>query len=214
MAGTSSQTYAGIPAGTVCTATETATGATAALAVTSTGSPQALTIAPNGSGTMNLVNTYQPLPGNVVVTKTVTGAAAGLQSEVGILVTCSGPRVYAVVLPAGAPAGTYQRSIAGLPAGATCTVIEAVNGSNEAVDVSATGNRQQIEVPPAASGTLALINNVEAVAPEPPTPAPPPAPVLPATGAGDSTGGVALVALLIGALGAVLVAVSRRRFRT
>jgi hypothetical protein len=63
-AGTTSQVYPQIPAGTVCTATETANGGTSAVTVTTQGSPQSLTIAPNGSGPSTSPTPTNPPPGH------------------------------------------------------------------------------------------------------------------------------------------------------
>ncbi len=110
-----------------------------------------------------------------------------------------------LIVPAGSPGGSYQRSFTDLPAGTTCTVAEVLNGSNDAVDVTTSGGRQQVQVEAGGSGSVALVNNVEAVPEETTIPA-----VLPATGSGTS-GNIALVALLLGVAGGVLVFATRRR---
>jgi len=216
-AGTTSQTYAEIPEGTVCTATETASGANASVSVVSEGSPQSVTIAANGTGTINISNSYEPLPGSLVVTKTFTGAAAGQQSTVGILVACGAPNNFAYVIPAGTPAGDFPRAFDDIPGGTTCTVTEVVDGSNSAVDVIPVGESQQVVVPPGGTATVNVANAVEALPPIPtttttttiaPTTTTRPA-VLPPTGGGsDNTG---LVAGVLVALGIAALVVARRR---
>ena len=215
-AGTTSQTYTEIPEGTVCTATETASGANASVSVVSEGSPQSVTIAANGTGTMSITNTYEPLPGSLVVTKTFTGAAAGQQSTVGILVACGAPNIFAYVIPAGTPAGDFPRTFDDIPGGTTCTVTEVVDGSTSAVDVTPVGQRQQVVVPPGGTASVAVANQVEALPPIPTTTTrrrshlrrPRPA-VLPPTGGGSDHTGV--VAGVLVALGATALVVARRR---
>jgi len=210
-AGTTSQVYSQIPAGTVCTATETANGGTSALTVTTQGSPQSLTIAPNGSGTLNLTNTYEPAPGSLVVSKVMLGSAAGQQSLVGLLVSCDSPDLFTFLIPAGTPAGEFPKSFSGIPAGSTCTVFEARDGSTAGVDVTSTGDRQQVVIPAGGTASVQLTNTiVEALAPVAPTTVPA---SLPRTGQGGS-GGVALVALLFATTGLVLLFAVRRRHRT
>jgi hypothetical protein len=210
-AGTTSQVYSQIPAGTVCTATETANGGTSALTVTTQGSPQSLTIAPNGSGTLNLTNTYEPAPGSLVVSKVMLGSAAGQQSLVGLLVSCDSPDLFTFLIPAGTAAGEFPKSFSGIPAGSTCTVFEARDGSTAGVDVTSTGDRQQVVIPAGGTASVQLTNTiVEALAPVAPTTVPA---SLPRTGQGDS-GGVALVALLFATTGLVLLFAVRRRHRT
>jgi hypothetical protein len=210
-AGTTSQVYPQIPAGTVCTATETANGVTSAVIVTTQGSPQSLTIAPNGSGTLNLTNTYEPAPGTLVVSKVMSGTGAGQQSLVGLLVACDSPDLFTFLIPAGTPAGEFPKSFSGIPAGSTCTVFEARDGSTAGIDVTPTGDRQQVVIPAGGTAAVQLTNTiVEALAPVPPTTVPA---SLPRTGQGDS-GGVALLALLCATTGLLLLFVVRRRHRT
>jgi hypothetical protein len=56
-AGTQSLEYPGLPAGSVCTVTETQSGALATVLVTTEGSPQTVTIAPDGTGQADLADT-------------------------------------------------------------------------------------------------------------------------------------------------------------
>ncbi len=209
--GTVSQTYANIPAGTVCTATETASGASATVTVTSEGSPQSLTIAANGSGTINITNTYDLITGSLVVNKTFSGSGAGQQSPVGILVSCGLPNIAAFVIPAGTPSGAFPRSFDGIPAGTTCTVAEVLDGSTSAVDVTVTGGRQQVVIPGGGVATVDLVNLVESLAPVPPTPTTPA--TLPRTGRAEDLGSVAVTALLLSATGIVMLFATRRRRR-
>ena len=68
--------------------TETATGATETATATTVGSPQEVTISENGTATANVTNTYEYVPGALIVTKDIAGAAAGEQGQVSIGVSC------------------------------------------------------------------------------------------------------------------------------
>jgi hypothetical protein len=226
-AGTVSQEYTGIPAGTVCTATETANGATATVTVTTEGTPQSITIAPNGSGTVGITDTYDLVPGALAVTKTVGGPAAGQQSLIGLLVTCGGGNNFAYLLPAGSPAGSFSRVFADIPAGSTCTVTEAINGGNEATAVDSIGSGQQITIVPGQTATLDLTNDIQPLAtPTTPPTAPTTAPTqpivpptepatmpatLPRTGGGGDAGSLAVSSIILGTIGGLLVLATRRR---
>ena len=69
-------------------------------------------------------------PGELTVTKTIAGPAAGQQGAITISVSCSGTALPDFVIPAGAPAGTLSRSYPGIAAGSTCTVTETGNGAS------------------------------------------------------------------------------------
>jgi Domain of unknown function (DUF5979)/Thioester domain len=215
-AGTTSQTYPGIAAGTVCTATEAASGATATVIVTAEGSPQSATIAPNGSATLNFLNTYDFVPGSLVVNKTIAGPAAGQQTQVGILVACGAPNLFPLLIPAGTPVGSFPRAFTGIPAGSTCTVYEVLDGSTAAVDVTITGNQQQVVITPGGTATVDMVNTiVESLAPVPPTqpPQPPPPATLPRTGSSNSVGNVTPIAAALALTGVLLVLATRRTRR-
>jgi hypothetical protein len=115
-AGTVSASYTGILAGAVCTITETANGATATVTVVTQGSPQAVTLGANGTGTADLTDVYDFVPGSVVVSKTLTGSAAGQQGMIGLILGCGRGNLFGFVVPANAPAGSTSRAFAGIPA--------------------------------------------------------------------------------------------------
>jgi hypothetical protein len=216
-AGTVAQAYTGIPAGTVCTVAETANGATGTVRVDTAGSLQSVTIAANGSGTANITDTNTLAPGSLMVTKSLTGSAAGQQSLIGILIACGGGNVFAYLIPPGTQAGDLPRVFNGIPAGSTCTIVETINGSTSTVTVVSVGSGQQVAVPAAGTATATLTNTVEPaqVAPttpptEPTTPETMPE-TLPRTGGGGDAGGLVVVALCAGAAGALLVLLTRRR---
>ena len=87
-AGTVSMSYPNILAGSTCALTETANGATETATAVTVGSPQEVTISENGTATANVVNTYEYVPGALVVTKDIAGPAAGQQGQVSIGVSC------------------------------------------------------------------------------------------------------------------------------
>jgi Domain of unknown function (DUF5979) len=223
-AGSVSQEYTGIPAGTVCTATETATGGSATVTVTTQGSPQSITIAPNGSGTVNMADTYALVPGSLLVTKTLNGSAAGQQGLIGLLVTCGGGHAFAYLLPPGTPAGAFPRVFTDIPAGSICTVTETLNGSSADVVVASIGSGQQATVVAAQTATIDVSNSIEPLqtpttVPTTPPPAPTTEPLtlpatLPGTGGGRDAGGLVLVALAAGVAGVLLVVVTRRRAKS
>jgi TQXA domain-containing protein len=213
-AGTVSQEYTGIPAGTMCTATETATGGSATISVTTQGSGQSITIAPNGSGTVSITDTYDLVPGALLVTKTFGGPAAGQQGIMVFLITCGGGHTFAYVLPPGTPAGAFPRVFTGIPAGSTCTVTEAFSGASDTVTISSVGSGQQATIVAAQTAAIDVSNSVEPLQTPttPPTTEPMTMPeTLPGTGGGSDAGGLLVVALAAGAGGALLLLVTRRR---
>ena len=137
-AGTTSQTYTGIAAGSVCTVTETQDGSSDTVAVATVGSGQEVTVPAGGTATASITDTYTNAPGDLIVNKTIDGDAAGLQGQVTISVSCtpapSNPTPD-FVIPAGAAAGTYSQTYTGLAADSTCTVTEAQDGSSATVTV-------------------------------------------------------------------------------
>ena len=156
-----SRTYPGLPAGSVCTVTETVDGHSATVLVTVTGSGQQVTIPASGSVTATLSNSYTFVPGSLIVSKTITGVGAGAQGEVTITVACPGTSFSAFVIPAGQAAGTLNRTFGPIPAGTECTVTETADGSNSAVDVTVDGSGQQVTVPPGGATSAALTDTYD-----------------------------------------------------
>ncbi len=146
-AGTSSHTYSNIPAGSTCTVDETHDGHTSAVTVTVTGDGQQVTIPSGSSVTAKITDTYDYVPGQLVVNKSIAGPGTGLQGEVVIRPTCSGTALPAFTIPAGAPAGERSKTYDNIAAGSVCTINETSNGQNSAVTVTVTGNGQQVTVP-------------------------------------------------------------------
>ncbi len=150
-AGTLSKTYPGIPAGSVCTATETEDGHTLTVIAVVTGSGGTVTIPPAGTGTLDLSDLYTNVPGQLVVTKAIGGTAAGKQGEVTIVPTCNGTKLDAWVIKAGTAAGSVTQTYPAIPAGASCSVTETVDGHTSTVAVAVSGSGQEVTIP--ANGT-------------------------------------------------------------
>ena len=150
-AGTVSMSYPNILAGSTCALTETATGATETATAMTMGIPQEVTISENGTATANVVNTYDYVPGALVVTKDIAGPAAGQQGQVSIGVSCvlggAQTTLDPFVIPAGQAAGIVSHTYQGIPAGSTCTVAETEDGSTSTVSVQTVGGNQALAVP-------------------------------------------------------------------
>lgn len=81
--------------------------------------------------------------GALQVDKVITGAGAGLQSDVVLDITCTPPGEgdpfeRTLTVPAGATAGSHPQVISGIPAEMTCVVTEPQNGDNGNVVVTDT----------------------------------------------------------------------------
>ena len=134
-AGTVSKTYGGIPAGAVCTVTETGKGDIRTVNVAVTGGAEPATIPPGGTATVDLSDLYTDVPGSLVVTKTIAGAAAGKQGAITIVPTCDGKPLAPFVIPAKTDAGSVSKEYPAIAAGADCTVTETVDGHTSTVAV-------------------------------------------------------------------------------
>ena len=224
--GDTSTTIDDLPAGTVCTVTETSDGSTSTVTVTidSEGSPA--TIPAGEDAVVDVTNTYESAPGSLVVTKTITGSAAGQQGEVVLHVSCDNGLEQDIIIPAGAT-GDTSTTIDDLPAGTVCTVTETSDGSTTTVTVAITG-LGSVVVPAGGVATIDVTDGYQvqapAVAPINPVqpgagyPVQPSYPVhpdtvshmLPVTGVSDTLVAVAWSALLLIAAGAAIQFVSRR----
>ena len=103
------------------------------------------------TATANVVNTYEYVPGALVVAKDIAGPAAGQQGEVSIGVSCVLNRGAATldpfVISAGQSAGIVSHTYEAIPAGSTCTVSETEDGSTSTVSVTTVGGNQTVSVP-------------------------------------------------------------------
>jgi len=143
---TTSHTYHDIPAGSVCSVTETADGSSSTVYVTSTGG-HAATVPPAGTATIALTDTYTQVTAGLVVEKNIGGAAAGSQSAITIEVSCTDGSNDTWTIPAGADAGTHVHVLDGIAAGVDCTITETADGSSSTVEVTATGSPQTVPIP-------------------------------------------------------------------
>ena len=90
-AGSVSHSFDNIPAGSVCTVTETADGATATVTATVAGNGQKVTIPAGKVVPVNIMDVYLGAPGALRVIKTIAGPAARQHGSIAILVACGGP---------------------------------------------------------------------------------------------------------------------------
>ena len=169
-AGSVSHSFDGIPAGSVCTVTETADGATATVTATVSGDGQKVTVPAGKVVPVNLIDVYQGTPGFLKVTKTIAGRAARQHGRIAILVACGGPlHDFAFLIPAHTVAGSVSRYFDGLPAGSRCTVTEVAVGRTGTVTVVAIGKRQKVTIRADGRATVHLTDTFSRRAPRPPS---------------------------------------------
>lgn len=174
-----SQSYDGIPAGSVCNITETADGATDTITATVSGNDQNVTVPAGKVVPVNLVDAYELTPapspdvppttdGFLRVTKTIMGPAAGRQGQIAILVACAATvHDYAFLISAHHRASSVSRTFSDLPAGTHCTVTETNNGKTGTVTVTANAKSKKVTIPPNRGVTVHLTDTffgVQAVA--------------------------------------------------
>ena len=154
-----SETFNEIPAGAVCTITETADGATDTVTV-QTVVPDPVTITANTTATANVTDTYSFVPGTLVVRKNIAGEAAGAQDPIVINVVCTsgGATVLdeTITIPANATE-VEPSEYGGLPAGSDCEVTEPTTGETTAIAVETTG-LGTVTVPAAGTAEAAVTN--------------------------------------------------------
>ena len=146
-ANTYSQRYPDVIAGATCTVTETSDGSSSTVNVTTTITGSPVTIAADGTGTVDVTDTYTFVPGSLTVTKTIAGPSAGEQGPVTIHVDCG---VDVLVTDFTIPAGTTSPdpvTFDDIPAGTVCTVTETADGSTSTVAVTTTGSPQDVTIP-------------------------------------------------------------------
>lgn len=146
-----SHSFDGIPAGSVCTVTETTDGATATVTATVSGNRQQVTVPADKAVPVHVTDVYEGAAGSLKVTKTIAGSAARQHGPIAILVACGGPHNLAYLIPAHTGAGSASRYFDGIPAGSRCTVTEVTIGRTSTVRAVATGRRQKVTIP--ANGT-------------------------------------------------------------
>ncbi len=173
-AGSVSQSFDNIPAGSMCTVTETADGATDTVAATVSGNDQTVAVPAGEVVPVNVMDVYahtahldgepdvpEAPSGYLKVTKTIAGPAAGKQGRIAILVDCGGPIYnYAFLIPAHRHAGSVSRIFPDLPTGSNCTVTETADGQTNAVTITTTGKRQKVTIPTNRGITVRLSDTV------------------------------------------------------
>jgi Domain of unknown function (DUF5979)/Thioester domain len=140
-----------VPSATVpanCTVTETANGATSTVAVVVTGSGQTVPVAPGDIAEADVSDTYGLAPGQLEVTKSITGPLAGQQGQVVIHTVCNGTALTPdFVIPAGAT-GNRSQMYSGIPTTASCVVTETANGATSTVSATVNGSPQTATIAP------------------------------------------------------------------
>ncbi|PWB98280.1 thioester domain-containing protein [Homoserinimonas hongtaonis] len=157
-AGDYTQTYAGLPAGDVCTVAELATGSNTIVEVT-TDAPITVTILPGAPVEARVTNTVEFRPGALNLTKVISGAGAGSQSQVTVSIVCDSGLDETLVIPAGSAAGDYTQLYEDIPAGAECLITELESGANTVVEV-VVGDPVTVTIEPAETVDAELINTV------------------------------------------------------
>nr|WP_231700939.1 DUF5979 domain-containing protein [Arthrobacter sp. zg-Y750] len=161
-AATVSQTIPNLPVGTVCEVSEPVTGSNTQVTVTPV-LPGTVTITANGPNVLDVANTVDLNPGSLTVVKSVRGAAAGLQGDITVIVTCDAVGIEeTLTIPAGSAAGDYAGTITDIPAGTACTVTEPQTGATELVAV-ATGLPEVVEIQPGGDAQALVTNDVSYV---------------------------------------------------
>ena len=121
--------------------TETGNGDIRTVNAAVTAGAEPATIPPAGTATVDLSDLYTDVPGSLVVTKTIGGAAAGRQGAITIVPTCNGKPLAPFVIPAKTDAGSVSQEYPAIAAGADCTVTETVDGHTSTVAVVSQAER-------------------------------------------------------------------------
>ena len=156
-----SHSFDGIPAGSACTVTETANGATATVTATVSGNGQTVTVPAGKVVSVQRDGRCVPRAESgqsvLTVTKTIAGPAARRHGRIAIVVACGGPlHTFAFLIRARTGAGSMSRYFDDLPAGSRCTVNEAKDGHTRAVAVRASATRKRVTVRSAGGVTARL----------------------------------------------------------
>lgn len=94
-------------------------------------------------------------PGTLVVTKSLSGDALGMQGTVVVRSECNGFTFSPdLIVPAGSTATSSTRTFFGQGAGVSCTVTETVDGAVPGVTVQVIGSPQTVTIP---SGGVAVV---------------------------------------------------------
>jgi hypothetical protein len=188
-AGTVSHSFDDVPAGSTCTVTETAGGATATVIVRVIGSGQTVSVPAGKVTSVHVTDVYddgepiQNIPeepsspavdamGILTVIKHITGPAARLHGRIAILVACGGTlENFTFIIPAVTGPGFVTRHFDQLPPEARWTVTETATGGTANVSVAATGTSHTVTIPDAGPVTVRLTDTFTIRTPPPPPPA-------------------------------------------
>jgi|GEM_PF-697335 hypothetical protein len=163
-AGEQTKQYDGIPVPATCTVTETADGSNSAVGVVVEGSGQTVQVPAGDIVEADISDTYGLLPGQLEVTKTIAGPAAGSQGEVVIHTVCNGTALTPdFVIPARALAGDQSHIYSGIPAPASCVVTETADGHTSAVSVVVAGSPHTATIPAGGAGAAHITDTYGAI---------------------------------------------------
>ena len=147
-AGLVTHTYTGLPAGALCTATETPNGSRGQIVpVIHVAGPLPKRVPPGASARAVVNDAFAEASTAITVHKTIKGPQAGQQGEIVITTKCGDTTLPPLVIPAGSPAGTTSRTYKNLTPGTSCTVHETSDGHTSQVGVQTTGDGQTVVVP-------------------------------------------------------------------
>ena len=145
-AGSVSHSFDGIPAGSMCTVTETEDGATTTVAATVADNGQTVSVPAGKVVPVNVMDVYQGTPGALKVTKTIAGPAAHRHANISILVACGSPLNAFAFHIRGRISGPVPRYFNRLPAGSRCSEIETTDGHTTTVGVAARGRHRTVTI--------------------------------------------------------------------
>jgi Domain of unknown function (DUF5979)/Thioester domain len=150
-----SKIYPGLPTGSACTVAELPDGSGGIVDVT-TNITQPEAIPAGGSAEATVTNTYTEAPGSLVVTKDITGPAAGQQGPITIRVFCGSAFLTPDFdIPAGAT-GTQSQTYPDIPANSECLIIETVDGTTSTVQAATSGGVSPVTIPAGDQATAAI----------------------------------------------------------
>ncbi|MBV9363568.1 MAG: hypothetical protein JOY89_04980, partial [Solirubrobacterales bacterium] len=154
-------TFTNIPTPATCVVTETSDGSSSTILVHVTGSPSTVKIKPGGSGAAEITDDVGLRPGELEVTKLITGPEAGHQGEIIIQAVCNGiHQVPDFVIPAGTVGPIETHVFPNIPTPATCVVTETSDGSSSTISVDVTGSPATVKVRPGGSGQATITDDV------------------------------------------------------
>ena len=160
-AGLVTHTYTGMPAGALCTGTETPNGSRGPIVpVIHVAGPLPKRVPPGASARAVVNDAFAAASSAIKVHKTIKGPQAGQQGKIVITTTCGASALSPLVIPAGSPAGTTSRTYKNLTPGISCTVSETSDGHTSQVEVRTAGDGQQVVAPVTGTQVAFLTDSV------------------------------------------------------